>query len=291
MALIKIKLGNDSFQIPQKDTSIIDHMVSITIVESVNNFYQIRFDGDYLILHKSGFHDSVLNKILDNTPTSFTFNQLIDILSVSTKFFDNIDLSNNITKRIELWVKSLGKYSYTWIELLDKPDYGLELFKKRFWPYFNVECKDWQNLASDIRRNAEYPNQLDSSFNDAKSERDEINRDYLDEYNVSQKYNNFLGYQVLNPSQYPNMDSIIKILNTLNDLNLKFLMFESILRLLITPSICHIVKDSRLWDLINPLFSSDKKYKEIFMHYFYYCPVIVRSTAPLSVSSMNCAHR
>ena len=291
MALIKIRLGNDSFQIPQKDTSIIDHMVSITIVESVNNFYQIRFDGDYLILHKSGFHDSVLNKILDNTPPSFTFNQLIDILSISTKFFDNIDLSNNVTKRIELWVKSLGKYSYTWIELLDKPDYGLELFKKRFWPYFNVECKDWQNLASDIRRNAEYPNQLDSSFNDAKSERDEINRDYLDEYNISQKYNNFLGYLVLNPSQYPNVDSIIKILNTLNDLNLKFLMFESILRLLITPSICHIVKDMRIWDLINPLFSSDKKYKEIFMHYFYYAMYILNHEDTVMFSQIRRTYR
>ena len=89
-------------------------------------------DDKYILFSNDMYHEIMYQKILDNTPKSFTFDMLINALNIGIKYFKEIDISVKIHTRIITWVKCLGKYSFTWNELLNKPDYGLELFKFRF---------------------------------------------------------------------------------------------------------------------------------------------------------------
>ena len=276
--LITVVLGSKTINIQQKDLALKENLCDIN-----------RIGTDSILLSKTGFHDAIYMRILDNAHQSVDITQLMEFLIIGHEYFGRLELSVNVNKRIESWVKSLGKYSYTWTELLQKPNYGLEIFVNRFWPYFNVECKDWQHLAGNIR-NEDYPNQTDLK-DDLKDDSNELSRDYSVEYDLSQKYNNFLGYAVLNPSNYPNIDSVIIKLETLSRLNLKLLMFEAILKLLISPSICHIIKDYRLWELINPLFAESKHYKEIFMRYFYYAMFILNHEDTVMFSQIRRNYR
>lgn len=270
---INIKLGNEVINIPQKTSDI--H----------NYFSELNNEDGLMKLERCGYHDSVFIKILDNVPSTFNLSQLIYSLNKGYDYFDKMEISLKIKNRLNVWVKNLGKYSYTWTELLDKPNYALEVFQTRFWPFFNVENKDWKHISANTLRGDTYPNQQDCVISDSKNNMDstkknptEILHDYKIEYNLSQKYNNFLGYSVMNPDDYPNMQNIIMRLQTIKKVDLKLLMFEAILRLLITPTTCHIIKQEGLWELVNPLFS-DKQfgnvYKKIFFHFMYYAMFIL----------------
>ena len=147
--IFQIQLGDVNINIPQKDNKLKSYFTEM-----------MSPDGEYIVLQKFGFHDSIFNKILDNTPSTFNFNMLMDALMVGVAYFDNMDMTVKMKNRIVTWVKSLGKYSYTWTELLDKPDYGLELFSKRFWPYFNVESKEWKDIAADMKQQYDSMNSM-----------------------------------------------------------------------------------------------------------------------------------
>lgn len=272
--IYNIRLGNYNIGIPQKDTKLVEYFSNLSqkdYKDSEPEFSRV------LDLERCGYHDSVFIKILDNVPSSFTFNQLINILNQGHAYFDKLEISIKMKNRINAWVKNLGKYSYTWTELLDKPSYALEIFQTRFWPFFHVDNKEWKLISINALNNI-YPNQQDCITADNKSNTNEIKSDYKTEYDISQKYNNFLGYSIMNPDDYPDMANIIIKLHTLKKLNLKLLMFEAILRLFISPSTCHIIKEKGLWDLVNPLFN-DKQfgtiYKNIFFHFMYYVMFIL----------------
>ena len=133
---IQVHLGNDIINIPQKTNKVKSYFTNQSNVTNITDKH-----GNF-ILQSSGFHYSIYNNILDNTPQTFTFNMLMDALIVGIYYFESMVISVKMNDRIVAWVKSLGKYSYTWTELLDKPNYGLELYGKRFWPYFNVDSKE-----------------------------------------------------------------------------------------------------------------------------------------------------
>jgi hypothetical protein len=262
---ITIKLGIKTIVVPQIDNKLRKYF---------NKLFKV--NNENIELERWGYHDSVFIKILDNANSSFTLTQLLMSLNDAFLYFDKIDISIHIKDRINAWVKNLGKYSYTWIELLEKPNYGLEIFKSRFWPFFNVNNKDWKHVSLNALHDATYPTQSDCVNSDSKTT--DINKDYKIEYDISQKYNNFLGYSVMNPEDYPDMKNIILKLQILNNLNLKLLMFEAILKLLITPTACHIIKEESLYELINPLFVDKQfgtSYKNIFYHYMYYAIFIL----------------
>lgn len=278
--IFQIQLGDVNINIPQKNNKLKSYFTKM-----------MSPDGEYIVLQKFGFHDSIFNKILDNTPSTFNFNMLMDALMVGVAYFDNMDMTVKMKNRIVTWVKSLGKYSYTWTELLDKPDYGLELFSKRFWPYLSVESKEWKDIAAATLRGEDYPNQSDVAITDPTSERNELSRDYKVEYGISQKYNNFLGYSILEPNKYPNMSKIINKLKVFNKLGMKLIMFEAILRLLITPSACHIIKEPELYKLVNPLFNENKHYKDMFVHFMYYALFILNHEDTVMFSQIRRSYR
>jgi hypothetical protein len=225
-------------------------------------------------------------KLIDNASFSFNFNLLITALRYGYKYFNDFQISINIEKRINCWVKSLGKYSYVWTELLDKPNYGLEVFKTRFWPFYNVDSKDWKFISISILN--EYPGQQDCITSDEKKS------DFDDIEGISQKYNNFLGHTVLHPEEYPKMNRIINKLKLLKNLNLSLLMYEAILKLLITPSTCHIIKYTGLWKLIDPLFKNEQfgsLYKDLFYHFMYYAMFILLHEDTVMFSQIRRNHR
>jgi hypothetical protein len=281
---ITVKLGIKTIVVPQIDNKLRKYFRGLFKVNNENI--------ENIELERWGYHDSVFIKILDNANSSFTLTQLLTVLNDAFLYFDKIDISIHIKNRINTWVKNLGKYSYTWTELLDKPNYGLEIFISRFWPFFNVSDKDWKYISLNVLRDATYPTQADCINSDAKST--DIKKDYKIEYDISQKYNNFLGYSVMNTEDYPDMKNIILKLQILNNLNLKLLMFEAILKLLITPTVCHIIKEESLYELINPLFADKqfgKSYKNIFYHYMYYAIFILNHEDTVMFSQIKRNYR
>jgi len=289
---IVVTLGNDEIKIPQKNDSLYGYLWESllrcdagTKIENFNNVCCIT-------LNKESFHDSIYIKILDNTDITFNFDKLINALIIGYNYFNKFEISVKINKRLNCWVKSLGKYSYTWTELLDKPNYSLEIYKKRFWPYFNVNSKDWKQISTKVLTE-DYPNQYDCKLKDTNQPTD-ITKEYEIEFNLSQKYNNYLGYSVLDPKDYPCINDIIDRLILLNNLDLKILMFEAILRILMTPSMCHLIKEPMIYDLINPLFNNasyGKYYKNIYMHFMYYAMFILHHEDTVMFSQIHRNYR
>jgi hypothetical protein len=273
---ITIQLGENTLKVPQKNNCIIVRFKSM-------------LNDDNLIILSQKYHDSIFIHILDNASANFNFNMLVNALHIGLSYFNGLELSLKLRKRFNCWVRSLGKNSYIWSELLDKPDYGLELFTKRYWPYFNVNDKDWQNISISVA-NDEYPNQRDSP-NDDTFENIDTDKDYKLEYNISQKYNNFLGYSVLNPSDYPDINKLLDKIELMYDLDLNLLAFEAILRLLITPSSCHIIKNERLWVLVGDQFKEKLLYKDLFMHYMYYAMFILNHEYTVMFSKIRRNYR
>ena len=99
-----------------------------------------------------------------------------------------------------------------------------------------------------------------------------------------------MGYQPLDPDCYPDMDKIFDKLHVLDLLNLKLLMFEAILRLLITPSTCHIIKNPKLYALVTPLFK-ENSYKNLFVHFMYYAMFILNHEYTVMFSQIKSNHR
>lgn len=274
-----IIMGENSIIIPQKNNDIAQHFQELK--DGYSNI--IKFD-------KNGLHDLYYIKILDNSHPSLTYDEIIAALIAGNQYFGKLDITINIKNRIVHWVKSLGKHSYTWTELLDKPNYGLEIFKSRYWPYFNVESKDWNDIGAASRSN-EYPAQTDPAEVTEAQDRTTVAKDYKIEYGISQKYNNYLGYSVLDPVEYPNMKTIMDRLMALSVLNMPLLMFEAVLRFMITPATCHIIKDHQLYKLIDPLFESNRHYAEIFNHFMYYAMYIMNHEDTVMFSQIRRNYR
>jgi hypothetical protein len=277
---LSIILNNKTISISQKNNSVI---------ETFNTIYNNK--KKLINLSKNTkFNSIVFIKIIENASYSFNFNILMKILNEGVSFFTDFEVSAIIIKRIEKWTKGLGKNSYTWNNLINKPDYGLELFINRFWPYYNVKNNDWKtaavaalgtssdgdypmvldNLTTDILLNNKQGNMKLSEIIELK----ELTKDFKEEYNISQQHNNFLGYSVLDPTKYPDINDILSKVGIIIKLNLHMIAFECLVRLMITPAVCHIIKYDKFWVYIN-LICVQNTYKNIFLHYFYYAIYIL----------------
>ena len=64
--IFQIQLGDVNINIPQKDNKLKSYFTKM-----------MSPDGEYIVLQKFGFHDSIFNKILDNTPSTFNFNMFV----------------------------------------------------------------------------------------------------------------------------------------------------------------------------------------------------------------------
>jgi hypothetical protein len=235
--------------------------------------------------YMSNLSTTALAELIDNAPTNFTLDELLQTLVYGKEHLNANTLSAKSLDRINMWVKNLGKYSYTWSELLDKPNYALELFKKRFWPFYQVESKDWKETAMDAKSESEpYPTQITN----ANTNTDDA--DYKEESDTLQRYNNYLGYAVLDPNQYPDLDKILTRLKHINTIGLKHTLFEAALRLMITPSTCHIIKEKVFWDLINPMIVNPE-HKNIFVHFMYYAMFIMHHEELIMFSKVKLTHR
>lgn len=291
-----IMLGDSLIVVPQKTNDFTKylHELDITSAIDVNGTTELHIN-----LENNGMHDFMYIKILDNASRAFNFDMLMNALTCGLDYFNTFHITFGIKDRIMRWVKSLGNYSYTWTELLEKPNYDLELFTKRFWPYFNAGNKDWKHIATSARYSKdkskttgpgkeegkvryEYPSDKDNVVNDILKMLDdntlssnEIAKEYQMEYNISQKFNNFLGYSVLDPSKYPNLDKIINHLKSLEKLNMRPVLFEAILRLMITPSACHIIKIPEFWDMAQSFIAEHDMYKDLVYYYMYYAMFIL----------------
>jgi hypothetical protein len=275
-------LFNDcGITIPQKDESFVQHAIDISNKERKDR----KQPANGPIILNSVYHGTLYSNILDNAPTTFTMDMLLHALKIGMDYFKPMQISAKTKTRIQCWVKSLGKYSYTWTELMDKPNYSLEVFSKRYWPFYNVESKDWQNITLEAKA-ADYASEIIGDTNKESN----VGKDYKLETTVSQKYNNYLGYSVMDPANYPDMSKILIRLRTIMDIGLTTLMFEAVLRFLITPSTCHIIKEPALWDLINPLMNLPD-HKKIFFHYMYYSMFILHHEDTIMFSQVRRNYR
>jgi hypothetical protein len=283
MTAITFMFSGYELTIPQKDDSYFQHVKDISIKERTDK--KMTLYGPMIL--NNVYHGSLYSNILDNTPTTFTFDLLLHALKIGLEYFKSMQISAKTKTRIQCWVKSLGKYSYTWTELLDKPNYSLELFSNRYWPFYNVESKDWQDITLESKA-VDYATEIVSDTDNKTV--NNSNRDYKLETTVSHKYNNYLGYSVMDPESYPDMEKLLTRLRTIMDIGLPTLMFEAILRFMITPSACHIIKETTLWELIKPLMENPA-YKHIFFHYMYYSMFILHHEDTIMFSQVRRNYR
>jgi len=294
----QVLLGENLYDIPQKNLSVFDMFKSFHTMENIDGFPILKLDPDT-------FHDTIFMKLLGNISDLVPFNEIILLLTVGDEYFHQMEMSINVKSRIEKWVDDLGNNSHTWTELTDKPNYGLELFKKRFWPYFSVECKDWQSIALNNISGADYPHQTDdveinNELLGAESSpatatvkstfRSNVSKDYKVEFDISQKYNNYLGYMVLDPKKYPDLKIVINILKCIDSLNLTQILFVAVAKILTTPSMCHVIKEREFWDVLKAHISNPI-YNRIVMYYLYYAVFIMNHEYLVMFSQVKREHR
>ena len=282
-------LHNTKLYISQEDDRVI-------------KLFNINLSNNKCILQNTKLCSIIFIKLLDNTK-DFNFDLLILYLDNGIKFFTNLELSSKIIKKITKWIKQYGKNRYIWNSLTSKPDYNLELYKNRYWPFINVKDNNWKSIAHDVK--SEYPSQLDNLHNDniisnikkgtiinSSNILDEIelSRDFNTEYNISQKYNNFLGYTILDPMHYSDINTILFNIEVLYKFKLYELVFECLIRLLITPDLCHIIKHNTFKNLVNNI-CKNNLYTEIYTHYYYYAIYILNHENTIMFSRIKRTHR
>lgn len=198
---------------------------------------------------------NLFNKIIETEIEPFS------AVECAQEYFADYEISVKIYKNIVCWVKKLGRCSYTWNNLLNKPMYSLELFKNRMWPYIKVKNKEWNKIAQSAVEGA-YPTEP------AKKS------DYADEIDVSQKFNNFAGYDVLDPSSYNDFNEFFLKIRVMMKLEMYMMVFEAIIKTMITPDFCHIIKDSRI-HVVDKIFELSPKIKDVFLYYYYYAMFVL----------------
>jgi hypothetical protein len=228
-------------------------------------------------LDRVGFDDVIFMYLLGNIPEDMD-SMLFSMLIIGYTHFERMNLSITIKDRIMSWVQSISINKPIWVNLIDKPNYGAEIFKKRFWPYFNVECKDWQDVAARARV---YPHQ-DQEPNAS------VDSDFRREYAIAQKYNNFLGYGVLDPNEYPDFTETHQRMLVLRMLKLDNALFEVMVRTMVAPKSCHIIKHATFWNLYATM---TMRRKRMLMHFMYYTMFILDHEHTVMFSKIRRTHR
>ena len=229
--------------------------------------------------------DSLFIKLIDNIADTYEFSEIMDILDLGSEYFENLEITMRTANRVQRWINRLGRTRYIWQNLTQSPDYNLELFRARYYPFFHVKSKEWKQIAAEGGAQANYP-PVASHFEKGCDEDD----DFRSESNVAKRHNNFMGYPVLNPSKYGNIAEHTKCLGILIKLNLNLEALEAFMRLCITPASCHIVKSPEVWGLIKPLIN-DAETKSIIDYCLYYAYYILRHESTKMFSQVRRAYR
>lgn len=244
LTIMKVQLGTSQLEFPIDEKS---NNLLIIEVKMRNNM----LNPDNQVL---------FNKLL----LTCDINEIFIYINVALSHFELYEINIGIYKKIISWVKKFGKCSYVWNELLNKPMYSLELFNNRFWPYIKTKNKSWVKIANDVLVEREYPN-----LGTTKSD------DYDKEIEIASKYNNYLGYEVLNPSEYTDFTNIIYNLSTMLKINMHMFAFECIIKIMVSPDTCDIIKDVRIRPILDEIFAIDKSIYDVFMYYYYYAVFVL----------------
>lgn len=263
--VIVCHLNENVLKIIQENDKIRDYIKvkEIVDIEIKNGFEEIHIN------FSSKFDDSLFIKIIDNISELYEFSKILDFLKIGKDYFDKFDITHNIIKKIIKWVNCLGKSSYIWNNLTNRPDYSLELYNNRSFPYYHIKNKEWKKLSLD-KKNSNYP----PTKSNPVSKDDSL--DFSKEIEISKHHNNFMGYSILNPKYYENVDNYINCLFNLIYIKEINYSLEALLRLCLTPSCVHIIKHKRFKELVKIFTDHDLITKDIINYVMYYSNYIIR---------------
>ena len=278
-------LSKNIIKIPQKDHKNIKYISkSVYHIKDAESFSKMIAIVN--IEMSPELDDMLFIRLVDNIVDDYGFKEIIEILGAGNEYFENIELTRNTVSKIQNWINKLGKNTYIWDNLTNKPDYNLELQRKRFYPFYNTRSKEWTEVANNVRQNVDYPPTDSKIFEIGTDD----SKDFDIEHIVSQKHNNFMSYPVLNPSQYGNINEYISYIKILIKLKLQAEALEVFLRLCITPSSCHVIKSIDLWKLLNPIIVDINAYN-IVMYALYYAQYIFRHENTKMFSQVRRSYR
>jgi hypothetical protein len=233
----------------------------------------------------------IYNYILDRSDIST--DDLILAMIEAKKYFEYYEITRRSQHRIDTYINRISiRYENVLKNLTSKPDYNLTLFKSRLLPYYDIECKDWVKANIDsIRR--DYPTEVISADNkNDKSDKTNVRSsdDYHEEKKLAAKHNNFLEWNVLPISKYPNIDKLLANIKYLFDLEMKSQALLLSLKLMISPRDCHIIKSPALWNMLAD-YMADKNFEEIVKYCYSYAMYILRQEETIMFNQINILYR
>lgn len=285
--VMRCSLSDTIVEIPQIDQRNVRYLAKKN--HDIEESCDVKMKTIILIDMDASVDDMLYVRLVDNITDEFEFSEIMQILETGKEFFENMDLTQRTISRVQSWINRLGRSSYIWNNLTNKPDYNLELQKKRFYPFYHIKSREWKQIANNAlqeNRPADYPPTNAKIFEKGSDDA----KDFTMEKSVSQKHNNFMSYPVLNPSKYGNIEEHVSCIATLIKLGLTNEAMEAFLRLCITPSCCHIIKNTKVWHLIYPLIN-DAEAKNIVMYSVYYAQYILRHESTKMFSQVSRSYR
>ncbi len=301
---------------PQEDPVNKSYPVDLNIpvacigyrIELVNNVHNLTLKSGLTtrmlngkITEKTILHDSkkiVINMtftedqgylfsyILDRS--DITIDELTDALDVADKFFTEYEISRQSQNIIDKYIASLGRYEKTWYGLSTKPDYNLTLFRNRTLPYYDIECKDWVKANIEASK-SEYPSEIIRTSVDKSKKTSLV--DYGEEVTLAHRYNNFKEWNVLPVDKYPNMDKLVSRILLLARLNMTSQAYTMLMRLMISPKECHVVKSPAIWNWLKPIMATNTNLEEIIKYCYSYAMYILRQEETVMFSNVHLKYR
>jgi hypothetical protein len=199
----------------------------------------------------------IISKCAINVSTIF------EILPIVHTYFEDYDPNDFIIRRIQSYLLSFSKkIDYIWQDITSKTDYNLVLFRKRKLPFYNIQCKEWVKINIDVHHNEGY---------DPDAESPEADYD-----------NNYMSWPVLPLNN--DVDQIIRRIETIMSFKLHNIALEFVLRALIHPRFCHIIKSHYILNMIN---NNMQTHNLIIKYCMTYAMYILRQEETISFSKVS----
>lgn len=289
----------------------IGDVYSITIADAdqinlVSKEYTYRtnksIENNKILLEKD---DSlVCRNILENIVDTLHLDEIFEILDNLDKYYGDIEIFSSypISSTISRLI-NLQDCAYIWNELSSKPDYSLELFEKRNWPYNNNINKQYKNILRETKIEENEYKQAQSALKgyseksssdklkssnptitfENSNQNDDLNG-FEEEISVSHHDNNFAAYAVLNPNEY-DLDIPIRNIRLLRKMRLHKIGDALFVKYCLTPSTCHIIKHASAMDNILNL----SHY--VLIHAAYYAIYILRHESMVMFTQVHDNYR
>ncbi len=235
--------------------------------------------------------DSALfNQLVDHS--IYDIEKLIDIIQQAMQYFNNYDISRKMQNFINRYVWGVSTNADVWHRLVSKPDYNLNLFKTRTLPYFHIESKEWVKANNDALL-SNYPSELirAASKRDGTTTLNSDQVEFSDEINMATRNNNFLEWNLLPVEQYPDLDKLMKIIQTIHDIGLKNFAVILFTKFLIAPNTSHIIFEPKMWAIFEPIMASNKDIEEIIRYACCYAMYILRQEETIMFTQVNLKYR